>query len=54
MTTTAPGYDWAITAISAQNTDPRRSGRATGHAAAWIAALRAARAALLAGELGCR
>lgn len=51
MTTTAPGLDWAITAISAQNTDLRRSGRATGHAAAWIAALRAARAALLAGEL---
>lgn len=51
MTTTAPGYGWAITAIGAQNADPRRSGRATGHAAAWTAALRAARTALLAGEL---
>lgn len=51
MTTTAPGYDWAITAISAQNAGPHRSGRATGHAAAWTAALRAGRAALLAGEL---
>lgn len=51
MTTTAPGYNWAVTAIGAQNADRRRSGRATGHAAAWTAALRAARTALLGGEL---
>jgi hypothetical protein len=51
MTTTASAYDWAITDIGAQTTTPHRAGRATNHAAAWTAALRAGRAALLAGEL---
>jgi hypothetical protein len=51
MTTTATAYDWAITAIGAQTTTPHRAGRATSHAAAWTAALRAGRTALLAGEL---
>ncbi|MGH4010804.1 MAG: hypothetical protein ACRDTH_22040, partial [Pseudonocardiaceae bacterium] len=51
MTTTAPDYDWSITAIGTRNTDPHRSGRATGQAAAWTAALCAARTALLSGEL---
>jgi hypothetical protein len=54
MTTTASAYDWAITAITAisgQSTTPYRAGRATSHAAAWTAALRAGRTALLAGEL---
>ena len=51
MTTTATAYDWAITAIGDQTTTPHRAGHATSHAAAWTAALRAARIALLAGEL---
>ncbi len=51
MTTTASAYDWAITDIGTQTTTPHRAGRATTHAAAWTAALRAGRTALLAGEL---
>ncbi len=51
MTTTASAYDWAITDIGDQTTTPHRAGRASSHAAAWTAALRAARTALLAGEL---
>jgi hypothetical protein len=51
MTTTASAYDWAITAISGQTTTPYRAGRATSHAAAWTAGVRAGRTALLAGEL---
>lgn len=37
--------------IGAQTTTPHRAGRASSHAAAWTAALRTARTALLAGEL---
>jgi hypothetical protein len=51
MTTTASAYAWAIMDIGAQTTTPHRAGRASSHAAAWTAALRAARTALFAGEL---
>ena len=51
MTTTASAYSWAITAIGDQIINPYRAGRASDHAAAWTAALRAGRTALLAGEL---
>lgn len=50
MTTTF-GYAWAITAIGPHHPIPHRSGRAASHAAAWTAALRAGRTALLHGEL---